>query len=880
MTSITPISAGNEFGLFSNVRFSVRGYADYLPNRISRISADRPSASTFRKIDRLEQALRSLKSIRLSTSQGLTSSVVPGSAISDTLFGNSSTTLSSTAEINTAPTSFTKFGPNLTGATTTAPWSGLGSTAHATVGGTYDGSNGSGELTFRVTREGTHGEDDLEIRVYAADDSVIETINIKDDDPINKTYTLSNGLEISLGEGDLVKNDEFIVDTSLLSTSFTPNDPDWTGSTASAQIGGDYDGSDGTGQLTFKVTREGTHGDDDLQLKVYAPDDSFIQKIDVKKDHAIDKVYSLDNGLAFTLGEGDLIKNETFNVNVDASDPSATGPANPDWNVSTATATIGGTYDGSLGTGTMTFKSTTNGTHGEDDLRIKAYAPDGSFLENVDIDKEDSIDTVYTLSNGLTFTLSAGDLIKNETFGVDIEASTTFSTSPHPVESTAEVTIGGIYDGSQGTGLISFRITQGGTHGTDDLAVEVYGPDDNLMDTIDVLQSDPADKVYTLSNGLTFQLGAGTLVVDETFSVDVDHQTGSSVDPDKAFDGLRNDNPNFDLGLSVTAGSFQVNGVTINVTDSDSVNSVLNKITQSAADVTATFDAATESVVLTRNTPGAGQTITLTNDTSGFLAATKLDNAIPDFGGGNSSTPIDQVAELAGVSSGTIQINGVSISLNVNNDSLDDMVDRINSSSANVTAVIDSQTDRLSITTNNGDLALSSGGTGFFEEIGIDDGVYESESTNVATKKGVSSTRRRSVTRAISDVSRALNALFESPDFLTAVDESLAAVRRGVKDVVTNKMDADSTALADNFGVSFGFDDASEDVFEFSIRDRKQLASRMRKSSDVAVFRELMWGSVNKNNGMIDKLLGVTKSARNDMIRDFGSAGHNIDVYL
>ena len=51
------------------------------------------------------------------------------------------------------------------------------------------------------------------------------------------------------------------------------------------------------------------------------------------------------------------------------------------------------------------------------------------------------------------------------------------------------------------------------------------------------------------------------------------------------------------------------------------------KITASAADVTASFDAATDSVVLTENTAGAG--LVVGNDTSGFLAATKLAGATP-----------------------------------------------------------------------------------------------------------------------------------------------------------------------------------------------------------------------------------------------------------
>ena len=48
----------------------------------------------------------------------------------------------------------------------------------ATVGGTYDGSNGSGTLTFEVTQGGTLGTDDLSVAVFDANNNQIDTINI------------------------------------------------------------------------------------------------------------------------------------------------------------------------------------------------------------------------------------------------------------------------------------------------------------------------------------------------------------------------------------------------------------------------------------------------------------------------------------------------------------------------------------------------------------------------------------------------------------------------------------------------------------------------------------------------------------------------------
>ena len=780
-----------------------------------------PYRELLRETHRLRDMLGDIRSSfralagRSVVKQGGVNSVASANPVGLDLF-TTSATLNSSEEINTAPTSFTAFGPNMVGSVVTAPWSGPGSTAEATVSGNYDGSNGSGDLTFRVNREGTHGADNLRINVYSSDGSLIENINIGKNDPVNTVYALSNGLNITLSAGDLVKNEEFTVNTDLLSTSFGPSQPVWTGSTAEATIGGTYDGSQGTGTLTFRATRGGIHGEDDLKVKVYAPDDSFIETIDIKKNDSIDKVYSLSNGLTFTLDAGELIKHETLAVNVDAADPAATNPTQPAWQVSTAEATFGGTYDGSHGSGTITFESTKNGTHGVDDLRIKAFAPDGSLIQNIDIFASDPIGQVYTLSNGLTFTLGAGDLIKNETFTVDLQATTSFSTTPHPVESTAEVTIGGVYDGTQDTGSLLFQTTLGGTHGVDDLSIEVRAPDNTLIETITVLHTDPLDQVYQLSNGLSFQLGSGTLVLNETFNVNVNHQIGSKVNPDKSFDGTRNDQPNFDLGFGVTPGSFDVNGVTISVSASDSINNVLAKINSSAANVMAVFNAATETIDLTSTIPGSTGQIVLSNDTSGFLAATKLEGVVAQPGYDNGTTlPINTVEALSGINDGQFSVNGISINVDTAVDSLDDVIERINQLVPQVSASYDVVDDVLKLQAQpNSTLDLDDGSSGFFSALGIVPKIYE-----VQSKSGhVSSASREAVIKQLGILTKALNKTSQvasRPQNQAVGSITLGRLWSGIKTAVEPHLKESfkpSQQETDIFGITFSLQGEEEFV--------------------------------------------------------------------
>ena len=79
----------------------------------------------------------------------------------------------------------------------------------------------------------------------------------------------------------------------------------------------------------------------------------------------------------------------------------------------------------------------------------------------------------------------------------------------------------------------------------------------------------------------------------------------------------------------MTAGSFTINGIQIDILDTDTLNSVVSKITNSSAGVIATFDVATERVLLTQKTLGPGGQIVLGGDSSGFFDAVKLSAATP-----------------------------------------------------------------------------------------------------------------------------------------------------------------------------------------------------------------------------------------------------------
>jgi flagellar hook-associated protein 2 len=176
---------------------------------------------------------------------------------------------------------------------------------------------------------------------------------------------------------------------------------------------------------------------------------------------------------------------------------------------------------------------------------------------------------------------------------------------------------------------------------------------------------------------------------------------------------------------AVTAGTFTVNGATVTIATTDSLQDVFTKIsTATGGNVTASY---------TPNSPPSpnGDKITLTsasgnvllgaaNDTSNFIQVMKLaNNGTPTATSSATLGRLVNTASLAttglttpltGLDSsgnGAFVINGVTINYNSTTDNFGLLVNRINQSGAGVTASYNSSTDQMSIVNNNtGDIGM------------------------------------------------------------------------------------------------------------------------------------------------------------------------------
>jgi flagellar hook-associated protein 2 len=177
----------------------------------------------------------------------------------------------------------------------------------------------------------------------------------------------------------------------------------------------------------------------------------------------------------------------------------------------------------------------------------------------------------------------------------------------------------------------------------------------------------------------------------------------------------------------VTAGTFTINGKQINIATTDTLQDVFNAIsTATNGEVTASYDSTSgdpnfDKITLT-DTQGNNIVLGSAADTSNFLQVARLYNGATSATSITSSatlgsvqlTPAMQDADLKtavqGDSShlGSFTINGVSISYNTSSDSIRNVLNRINSSGAGVTASFDSQNNRFVLTNNTtGNVGIS-----------------------------------------------------------------------------------------------------------------------------------------------------------------------------
>ena len=439
--------------------------------------------------------------------------------------------------------------------------------------------------------------------------------------------------------------------------------------------------------------------------------------------------------------------------------------------------------------------------------------------------------------------------------------------------SSAEITIGGEYDGTHGSGQLSFEVRRAGTRGVNDLRIRVEDPNGVRIRNVNVRTWHEEDRQYDLRNGLYLTLGPGSLVNRDFTTIGVSEIVGAAVDPDKPLGGIRNDNPNLQFGgPTVVDGSFDINGQNVSVSTSDTLNDVISSINQSGAGVTASFNAVAERIDILQDTPGAAPTIDLQNDTSNFLAATKLGGASVVPGSDPEDVlSFNSVAAFSAVRSGDIVVNGEPISIDTAADSLATMLDKINASAAGVTATFDSDTQLVRIEPSAPDagLELDSNGTGFFGALNLQDGRLG----EVASTRGVSRRRSYEIADSMSDVFSEFNYLFRDASF-AGKGENAGLFRSPLESAVRRALGDE--AASGLFGIRIDDSSGARARGDYASIDRRVFTTglQLRGDSIMDVLRGDEAGS-----GLIASMLVGAEQALRGVNARLGFSGTFVDTF-
>lgn len=311
---------------------------------------------------------------------------------------------------------------------------------------------------------------------------------------------------------------------------------------------------------------------------------------------------------------------------------------------------------------------------------------------------------------------------------------------------------------------------------------------------------------------------------------------------------------------TITAGSFTVNNQRIDVATTDTINTVLNKISASGAGVTASIDG-TGKIVLTQNTVGVAPTVTLGTDSSGFLAQVGLSSTTL-VGGTDPAEQETLNTSLTGssaVTGGYFSINGTYFSVDPTKDTMNSIISKINSSTtAGVQAFYNSATKTISLTNQTAGSKTITLGTSstdssnFLSQVGLTPSTVHNGSDGSATVNGVAVTPVNNVVTlngnkftlngmGASGTGTATVTVQNDTDSLVKKVQAFITAYNSAIDAVNSKLNEQSSSSTDGHlvgGDLFGdptLADISQTLSSFSYATVASQPSTMQQLSQVGI---------------------------------------------
>jgi len=216
---------------------------------------------------------------------------------------------------------------------------------------------------------------------------------------------------------------------------------------------------------------------------------------------------------------------------------------------------------------------------------------------------------------------------------------------------------------------------------------------------------------------------------------------GGSISPTSDTSGLLLSN--LRMATDITEGRFHINGQAVDVELTDTLQDIFDKIaTATNGQVSASYNQTTDRITLSGSSEvilGGG------NDTSNFLFATQLYNngtsnvtgsaplGTVDLNQPIASSGLIPVTAVDGAGNGRFFINGTEISFNINTDSVQALMTRVNSSEAGVSIAYDSGNDSFAlenVITGDRGLVVSEDPGGLLAALGLSTGASNTRGQN------------------------------------------------------------------------------------------------------------------------------------------------------
>ena len=443
--------------------------------------------------------------------------------------------------------------------------------------------------------------------------------------------------------------------------------------------------------------------------------------------------------------------------------------------------------------------------------------------------------------------------------------------------STSDVTLSGVYDGSLGDETLILEVTRGGDVGQDFLFYRVLDSQGNELGQRALRPVFQPGDDAKLMFGLRIELGEGNLQQGDRLRINVKSSVDTDLRPNKPFNGTGNESALLDPDREVRDGSLRINGQVVEVSASDSLNQVLQRINAQVNGVRAEYDPTTERVLLERTQPGPAP-LALTGDTSGFVTAMKLESAQPKIGSRDEvRSPLAQVPKFNGVGAGSFEINGEVISLNPGQDSLEELLERISNQVPDVTASYDKGLGRVEIRNETGDLELGEDTTGFFQTLGIEEGFYTDNRTGgeiqtVVPDEAALRLELETLAESLSSVFRLSFSGVAGARATGAQGQLRNALEGALKDF---GFVIDGDSVRTDYGLKIDFKRVEGEVVRF---DDGLLEQSLR--SDAGSVIELLLGRPGDEGkrGLMERMEGITNSLSNSLAGSLSGDSLAVDL--